>query len=60
MFDLTMDKIQLMDSRKSWNNLHALNEWRIVLNKKVFDYHQFGKPTFVGEVENMWNDKFKT
>ena len=27
--------------RKSWNNLHALNEWRIVLNKKdSVAYHQ--------------------
>ena len=50
--------------RKSWNNLHALNEWRIVLNKKdPLNYHQKVWQTDLicpGGGKYVWNDKFKT
>ena len=57
--------MQLTDyKRKSWNNLHALNEWRIVLNKKdSLSYHQkFGKPicSALEEGKYVWDEKFKT
>ena len=36
IFDLTMGQNTINGlQRKSWNNLYALNEWRIVLNKKI-------------------------
>ena len=42
IFDLTMGQNTINGlQRKSWNNLYALNEWRIVLNKKdSLTYHQ--------------------
>ena len=50
--------------RKSWNNLHALNEWRIVLNKKdSVAYHQKVWQTDLlcpGGGKYVWNEKFKT
>ena len=50
--------------RKSWNNLHALNEWRIHLNKKnPLAYHQKVWQTELvcpGGGRYEWNEKFQT
>ena len=65
MFDLTMGQNTINGlQRKSWNNLHALNEWRIVLNKKdPLTCHQKVWQTDLlcpGGGRYVWNDKFKT
>ena len=50
--------------RKSWNNLHALNEWRIHLDKKnPLAYHQKVWQTELvcpGGGRYEWNEKFQT
>ena len=63
--DLTMGQNTINGlQRKSWNNLHALNEWRIVLNKKdPLTYHQKVWQTDLlcpGGGKYVWNEKFKT
>ena len=65
MFDLTMGQNTINGlQRKSWNNLHTLNEWRIVLNKKdPLTYHRKVWQTDLlcpGGGKYVWNDKFKT
>ena len=50
--------------RKSWSNLHALNEWRILLKQKTpLAYHQNIWQTELscpGGGKYQWNEKFKT
>ena len=65
MFDLAMGQNTINElQRKSWNNLHALNEWRIVLNKKdPLAYHQKVWQTELicpGGGKYLWNEEFKT
>ena len=65
IFDLSMSQntINAMQS-KSWNNLHALNEWRIHLKKNdPLSYHQRVWQTELlcpGGGKYMWNEKYKT
>ena len=65
IFDLSMSQntINAMQ-RKSWNNLHALNEWRIHLKKNdPLSYHQRVWQTELlcpGGGKYMWNEKYKT
>lgn len=65
IFDLTMRQNTINDlQRKSWNNLHALNEWRIYLKKKApLEYHQRVWQTDLlcpGGGKYLWNQEFKT
>jgi hypothetical protein len=65
IFDLTMSQNTINDlQRKSWNNLHALNEWRIYLKKKApLEYHQRVWQTDLlcpGGGKYLWNQEFKT
>ena len=65
MIDLTMGQ-NVMNGlqRKSWKNLHALNEWRIHLKKKdsLTTIKESGKPIYFARVEQeyLWNDEFQT
>ena len=65
MIDLTMGQ-NVMNGlqRKSWKNLHALNEWRIHLKKKdSLAYHQRVWQTDLlcpGGGEYLWNEEFQT
>ena len=65
LFDLSMGQNVINGlQRKSWNNLHALNEWRIHLKKKdSLKYHQKVWHTDLlcpGGGEYQWNKKFQT
>ena len=65
IFDLTMGQNSINSlQRKSWNNLHALNEWRIHLKKNnPLTYHQNIWQTNLlcpGGGNYQWNQKFKT
>jgi hypothetical protein len=65
IFDLSMSQNTINGlQRKSWNNLHALNEWRINLRKQSpLKYHQRVWQTDLlcpGGGEYTWNQEFKT
>ncbi|MBT3666157.1 MAG: hypothetical protein HN548_01660 [Opitutae bacterium] len=65
IFDLSMSQNTINGlQRKSWNNLHALNEWRIYLRKQSpLTYHQKVWQTDLlcpGGGEYTWNQEFKT
>jgi len=65
IFDLSMSHNSINGlQRKSWNNLHALNEWRIYLKKKApLAYHQKVWQTDLlcpGGGKYIWNQEFKT
>ena len=65
IFDLSMSQNTMNAmQRKSWNNLHALNEWRIHLKKNdPLTYHQRVWQTELlcpGGGKYIWNKKYKT
>ncbi len=65
IFDLSMSQNTINGlQKKSWNNLHALNEWRIYLRKQApLAYHQKVWQTELlcpGGGKYIWNQEFKT
>jgi hypothetical protein len=65
IFDLSMSQNTINGmQRKSWNNLHALNEWRIHLKKNdPLTYHQRVWQTELlcpGGGKYIWDEKYKT
>ncbi len=65
IFDLSMGQNTMNGlQRKSWNNLHALNEWRLLLKKNdPLTYHQRVWQTELlcpGGGKYIWNEKYKT